>query len=69
MPGAGPLKTGCSEVLAAAALLQASDQRLRRCKASDQRLDRMGPTAIDAVEGLCVMLDQARAAIRDKMGE
>jgi iron complex transport system substrate-binding protein len=36
---------------------------------SDPRLDRMGPTAIDAVEGLCVMLDQARAAIRDKMGE
>lgn len=36
---------------------------------SDPRLDRMGPTAIDAVEGLCVMLDQARAANRDKMAE
>jgi iron complex transport system substrate-binding protein len=35
----------------------------------DPRLDRMGPTAIDAVEGLCVMLDQARAANRDKMAE
>lgn len=33
----------------------------------DPRLDRMGPTAIDAVEGLCVMLDKARAANRDKM--
>jgi vitamin B12 transport system substrate-binding protein len=28
---------------------------------SDPRLDRMGPTAIDAVEGLCERLDQARA--------
>jgi iron complex transport system substrate-binding protein len=27
---------------------------------SDPRLDRMGPTAIDAVEGLCLMLDKAR---------
>jgi iron complex transport system substrate-binding protein len=34
---------------------------------SDPRLDRMGPSAIDAVEGLCVMLDRARAANRDKM--
>jgi iron complex transport system substrate-binding protein len=33
----------------------------------DPRLDRMGPTAIDAVEGLCEMLDKARAALRDKM--
>lgn len=32
---------------------------------SDPRLDRMGPTAIDAVEGLCVILDKARAANRD----
>jgi iron complex transport system substrate-binding protein len=30
---------------------------------SDTRLDRMGPTAIDAVEGLCEQLDQARAAL------
>lgn len=34
---------------------------------SDPRLDRMGPTAIDAVEGLCVMLDKARAGSRDPM--
>lgn len=34
---------------------------------SDPRLDRMGPSAIDAVEGLCVMLDRARAANRDRM--
>jgi ABC-type Fe3+-hydroxamate transport system substrate-binding protein len=31
---------------------------------SDTRLDRMGPTAIDAVDGLCKMLDQARAALK-----
>ena len=30
---------------------------------SDPRLDRMGPTAIEAVEGLCVQLDAARAAL------
>jgi iron complex transport system substrate-binding protein len=30
---------------------------------TDPRLDRMGPTAIDAVEGLCEQLDQARAAL------
>lgn len=30
---------------------------------SDPRLDRMGPTAIDAVEGLCVQLDAARVAL------
>ena len=30
---------------------------------SDPRLDRMGPTAIDAVEGLCVQLDAARTAL------
>lgn len=30
---------------------------------ADPRLDRMGPTAIDAVEGLCVQLDAARAAL------
>lgn len=30
---------------------------------SDPRLDRMGPTAIDAVEGLCAQLDAARAAL------
>lgn len=30
---------------------------------SDTRLDRMGPTAIDAVEGLCAQLDAARAAL------
>ncbi|MEZ5458016.1 MAG: helical backbone metal receptor [Steroidobacteraceae bacterium] len=35
----------------------------------DPRLDRMGPTAIDAVEGLCEMLDKARAALRDRMAE
>ncbi len=34
---------------------------------SDPRLDRMGPSAIDAVEGLCAMLDRARAANRDRM--
>lgn len=34
---------------------------------SDRRLDRMGPSAIDAVEGLCVMLDRARAANHDRM--
>jgi iron complex transport system substrate-binding protein len=28
---------------------------------ADTRLDRMGPTAIDAVEGLCTQLDAARA--------
>ncbi|MFO1425834.1 MAG: cobalamin-binding protein [Steroidobacteraceae bacterium] len=32
---------------------------------ADTRLDRMGPTAVDAVEGLCTMLDGARAALRD----
>jgi iron complex transport system substrate-binding protein len=30
---------------------------------SDTRLDRMGPTAIDAVEGLCRQLDAAREAL------
>jgi iron complex transport system substrate-binding protein len=30
---------------------------------SDERLDRMGPTAIDAVEGLCRQLDAARQAL------
>jgi iron complex transport system substrate-binding protein len=35
---------------------------------SDPRLDRMGPSAIDAIEALCVMLDRARAANRDRMG-
>lgn len=30
---------------------------------SDTRLDRMGPTAIDAVEGLCQQLDAARQAL------
>lgn len=30
---------------------------------SDTRLDRMGPTAIDAVESLCEQLDRARAAL------
>lgn len=30
---------------------------------SDTRLDRMGPTAIDAVEGLCQALDGARQAL------
>ncbi len=30
---------------------------------SDTRLDRMGPTAIDAVEGLCAQLDAARQAL------
>ena len=30
---------------------------------SDTRLDRMGPTAIDAVEGLCAQLDAARKAL------
>ncbi|MCU0760250.1 MAG: cobalamin-binding protein [Steroidobacteraceae bacterium] len=30
---------------------------------SDKRLDRMGPTAIDAVEGLCLQLDGARRAL------
>lgn len=30
---------------------------------SDTRLDRMGPTAIEAVEGLCKMLDQSRTAL------
>jgi iron complex transport system substrate-binding protein len=30
---------------------------------SDPRLDRMGPTAIDAVEGLCVQLDAARTVL------
>lgn len=30
---------------------------------SDTRLDRMGPTAIDAVEGLCRQLDAARQAL------
>jgi iron complex transport system substrate-binding protein len=30
---------------------------------SDARLDRMGPTAIDAVEGLCAQLDAARRAL------
>jgi len=30
---------------------------------SDTRLDRMGPTAIDAVEGLCAQLDAARTAL------
>jgi len=30
---------------------------------SDTRLDRMGPTAIDAVEGLCTQLDAARKAL------
>jgi ABC-type Fe3+-hydroxamate transport system substrate-binding protein len=34
---------------------------------SDPRLDRMGPSAIDAVEGLCAMLDRARAANLDRM--
>ena len=36
---------------------------------SDPRLDRMGPTAIDAVEGLCEMLDKARAANRDPLAK
>jgi len=30
---------------------------------SDTRLDRMGPTAIDAVEGLCAQLDAARTVL------
>jgi iron complex transport system substrate-binding protein len=30
---------------------------------SDRRLDRMGPSAIEAVEGLCAMLDQSRSAL------
>jgi ABC-type Fe3+-hydroxamate transport system substrate-binding protein len=30
---------------------------------ADTRLDRMGPTAIDAVEDLCVQLDAARKAL------
>jgi len=30
---------------------------------SDARLDRMGPTAIDAVEGLCAQLDAAQRAL------
>jgi iron complex transport system substrate-binding protein len=30
---------------------------------SDTRLDRMGPTAIEAVEGLCLQLDAARKAL------
>jgi iron complex transport system substrate-binding protein len=30
---------------------------------SDPRLDRMGPTAIDAVEGLCVRMDAVRSAL------
>ncbi len=31
---------------------------------SDRRLDRMGPSAIDAVEALCAVLDRARATFR-----
>jgi hypothetical protein len=34
---------------------------------SDTRLDRMGPTAIEAVEGLCKMLDQSRTALHREM--